>query len=492
MAIEPYSGQELETSTEAPGGVTVKVISRIGMDRFLGSSRSIQEKLTSIPIMERIHVVGLLGERLMDRMDRGEFQDLIVDLSASTGYSERLLEGELGFVPSFLSPENLLNSFKSSLIGAPSSLDGFTNVNNNESIWHLPAGPSVIISSGNSIIPTMVPTVISLVSGNATFLKPSLSNCSGVVEIFRTLDRLPFSIARDALREALAISYYSHDSPMLKHVLGQAKVGVINFWGGGMARSSIKKLVTENPNHPRFFVNGPMTGAVVIDAESASPQNAEGLALNIALYDQQLCSSPTMVMFIGPNDQAYEFAKKVAAGLEDIGSTMPMKENTIDDYSLHGACRYVQIKGSKVLSSADRSNPWTIVVSDKVSVLDDMVMRFPSMVFHGRKRFIEIVAVDSPEICIDLLGSLPATKAFEGIDKVQTVGVALAEGRWEHTIRRLALKGVYRCIPLRGMAIRSAVEPYDGTGLPALFTYTSYLRKKDIFPNGQVNEILQV
>jgi hypothetical protein len=491
MAIEPYSGLELDTTTEAPGGVPIKVISRSGLEHFLRSSRAIQEKLMSIPIMERIQVAGRLGDKLTERIEEGSLQELMVDLTVSTGYSERLIEGELAFIPAFLSSENLARCFNASLIGAPLSLDGFTPVNNNESIWHLPAGPSMIVSSGNSIIPTVVPTIISLVSGNATLLKPSLSNCAGVVEIFRTLDRLSPSVARDAVREALAISYYSHNSPMLRYALSEAKIGVINFWGGGQARASIRKMVTENPNNPRFFVNGPMTGAVLIDAESASDLNAESLALNIALYDQQLCSSPTIVLFVGGSDRAFEFAKKVASSLKEIGSTMPIKEDVVDDYALHGARRYLHIKGSKVLSSSDPSNPWTIVISDGKSALDDMVVIFPAMNFHGRKRFIEIVTVDSPETGMEFLVSLPTKKAFEDIDKVQTVGIALAQGKMEQTLHGLALKGVFRSVPLRGMAMRSSIEPYDGTALPALFTYTSYLRKKDIFPNGQVNDIFQ-
>jgi hypothetical protein len=490
MTIEPYSGQELDTSMEYPGGVPAKVISRSGLERFLESSRTIQERLMSIPVLDRIHVIGRLGDRLTERMEQGDLQEMMDGLSVSTGYSERLIEGELAFIPAFLSSDNMIRCFKASLVGAPSSLDGFTQVNNNESIWHLPAGPSMIVSSGNSIIPTVVPTVVSLLSGNATILKPSLLNCIGVVEIFRTLDSLSPSAARDALREALAISYYSHDSPVLRYALGQAKMGVINFWGGGQARTSIKELVMENPNHPRFFANGPMTGAILIDAESASKQNAEGLAMNIAMYDQQLCSSPTVVMFDGDVGQAVQFAQRVATGLDDIGSTMPMKENAVDNYSLHGAGRYIQIKGSRVFRSSDLSNPWTVVISDKKSVLDEMVLRFPSMNFHGRKRFIEIVAVDSIETGIDILVSLPKSKAFEGIDRVQTVGIALAEEKMEQALRTMALKGVYRSVPLRGMAMRSSIEPYDGTALPSLFTYTSYVRKKDIFPNGEVNSVL--
>jgi hypothetical protein len=486
MAVEPYAGLGLDAYFETDQKHSVIVIGQAGLDRFIASSRSIQEKLVSIPVQDRMKVVCGLGEMLARETKEGRFQDVLSELATSTGYSEKLIEGELTYIPYILSSDNLLKCLKGSLIGAPSSLNDFTEISLNEYVWHLPAGPSMIVSSGNSIIPTIFPTAISLITGNATLLRPSLSNYSGVVEVFRILDRLPESAARDAMREALAISYYPHDSKVLKFALAQARMGVINFWGGGSARAVIKKSVSENPHNPRFIVNGPMTGIALIDSGSASYQNAEGLALNVALYNQQLCSSPTIVVFEGKIEQAEEFAQEVATSLDIIGSTMPMGTEDVDHYSLHGARKCIQIKGSKVLSSMDESNPWTIIVSRDNSVLDGMVAKIPKMGFHARKRFIEIVAVDSFDNGLGLIASLPKLKAFEGIDRVQTVGMAVMDEKTGHIMRRLALMGVYRSIPLTGMFMRSATEPYDGLSLPALFTYTSYARRKDILTHSQI------
>jgi len=492
MPIEPYAGLELETYSESAGGETVKVISRGGLDHFLSASTSVQRGLTAVPITERLAILEKVGVEFEADLQAGKLELSVDELSISTGYSERLIRGELAFIPSVLSSANLLKCLKGSLIGAPSSLNGFTDIGNGEWIWHLPAGPSLIVSSGNSIIPTIVPTALSLVTGNSTILKPSLSNCIGVVEVFRNLDQLPASEARDAMREALVISYFQHDSPVLRFALREAKIGVINFWGGGQARAAIKRMVEENPNRPRFHVNGPMTGAAVIDAGAASEQNATGLALNIALYNQQLCSSPTVVTFIGKTDQAAMFADSVGKALDDIGPEMPMDSNDLDPYSLHGARRYLQIKGSQVLSSKDEANPWTIVISGGRSNLDGMVDRFPGMSFYGRKRFVEIISVDSMKDGLDIIAGLPRCKAFEGIDKVQTVGVALSPGNLESAPRELALAGIFRIVPIMGMFMRSAFEPYDGLGFPSLFTYTSYMRKDDSFAGSEIDRLFQM
>ncbi len=451
MAIEQYSGLDLDTTIERVGPGSVRVISRSGLGRFLAESRSLQERLVSVPVQERLEVLDAFGIMLEGDLREGKFEGLIEGLATSTGYSERLISGELAFIPSVLSSGSLMKCLRSSMVGAPSSLEGFTEIGENEHIWHLPVGPALIVSSGNSIIPTIVPTVISVLTGNATILRPSRSNCAGVVGVFRILDRLHPSVARDAIREALAVSYYAHDSPVLRFALSEAQFGVINFWGGGLARSSIKRMVDDNPHRPRFFVNGPMTGMALIDAASANDENAGGLALNVALYNQQLCSSPTIVLFEGNINQAIDYAIKVASNLDVIGSAMPMESDAVDAYSLHGARRFLQVKGSKVFSSKDAANPWTIAVSEGRSLLDGMVSAFPAMNIHGRKRFIEIVVLDSIEKGFELITSLPASKAFEGIDRVQSVGIAISEGKMEQVKRRLALMGVYRTVPIPGM-----------------------------------------
>jgi hypothetical protein len=193
-------------------------------------------------------------------------------------------------------------------------------------------------------------------------------------------------------------------------------------------------------------------------------------------------------VFEGGKVQALDFAKDVAMSLAIIGAEMPMKSGDHDPYTLHGARRHLQIQGSKVISSQDGSNPWTVVISEGRSVLDGMVSRFPSMNFYGRKRFIEIISVDSIEKGLAIIASLPTLKAFEGIDKVQTVGVALGE-KQEMVTGKLALMGVFRVIPIGGMFLRSAFEPYDGVGLPALFTFTSYRRKTDNDLVGQIGSL---
>ena len=294
---------------------------------------------------------------------RGHYDGLRADLAKSTGYSENLIDLELSLVPSVLSASNLERNLMASLIGGPMALERFKEVDADESFLHRPAGPVFIISSGNSIVPTLIPTVLSLVTGNMTLLKPSLANYDGVVAVLRTIERVPPTPAKEAMRKALVVSYLSHDSPALDHVLTRSAVGVINFWGGEPARSVVAKKVAENRHRPRLIINGPLTGVAWMEQEAVTEDAADGLALNMLLYDQQLCSSPTAGVFIGDMANAKEFAAKLANHLDRIGQDFPLSLDEGRLFALNNYRRALQLGGAFVLSSRRADNPWTVVVS---------------------------------------------------------------------------------------------------------------------------------
>jgi hypothetical protein len=380
-----------------------------------------------------------------------------------------------------LNADEIRGNLSTALIGGAGSLEAFCQLREGEAVRHLPAGPVMIISSGNSIVPTLIPTAISMAAGNFTLLKPSLSNCQAILEIFSSLGELMHkSPAAHLMARATMISYLRHDSPALETALAAAPLGVINFWGGEPARTLVAQKVAGNPHRPRLFVNGPLTGVALMSQARADESAAHGLALNMLLYEQQLCSSPTLALFIGGFDEALGFAKRVKEHLRRIGEHY--STNPSDDalFVTHGARRVMQLKGSVVLSSPDPQNPWTIAVSRDQSNLDQAMSCFPSFGVHGRRRFIEVVAVPDVESATRIIAKVPRMQAFKGIDKVQTVGMALPEDLREEALWALAPSGVYRFVPLEDMYMRSAIESYDGMALASLFTYQVHDRRHQV------------
>jgi hypothetical protein len=484
MYIRPlYFGGSLQTVERASGQERVEEPTEASLRRALQEGKDLQGEICDIPLEERLQVIDWLGELWEMRLRAGELRQAKTALMVSTGYPESIIDMEFSLVRKVLDAEEIRDNLSTSLIGGAGSLEGFCSLREGEAIRHLPAGPVLIISSGNSIIPTLIPTVISVATGNFTLLKPSLSNYHAILEIFSSLGELMAkSPAAHLMAKATMVCYFQHDSPALETALTAAPVGVVNFWGGEPARTVVGQKVARNPHRPRFFVNGPLTGVAIIAEARADEQAAHGLALNMLLYEQQLCSSPTLALFIGGFQEATGFARRVKDHLRRIGEQYRTTPSDDALFVTQGARRVMQLKGSTVLSSPDLNNPWTIAISKDQSNLDQAVASFPSFGVHGRRRFIEMVVVPNVERAARIIMDVPQMRAFQGIDKVQTVGMALPEGLREEALWALASSGVYRFVPLEDMYMRSAIEPYDGVALASLFTYAVHERKHQARP----------
>jgi hypothetical protein len=480
MDIRPlYFGGSLQTVERGSGPDRVEEPDEASLMRALEEGKALQAEICDIPLEERLQVIHWLGELWDMRRRAGELGQAKRALVESTGYPERIIDMEFSLVRKVLNADEIRDNLSHSLIGGAGSLERFCPLREGEAVRHLPAGPALIISSGNSIIPTLIPTTISMVTGNFTLLKPSLSNYQAIVEIFSSLGELMAkSPAAHLMARAMLVSYFQHDSPVLETALTAAPVGVVNFWGGEPARTTVGQKVARNRHRPRYFVNGPLTGVAIISEARADEQAAHGLALNMLLYEQQLCSSPTLAVFVGTFEGAEGFARRVKEHLRRIGEQY--KTSASDDalFVTNSARRVMQFHGSTLFASPDLDNPWTIAVSKERSNLDKAVASFPSFSVHGRRRFIEIVSVLDVERAAQIVVGVPRMQAFLGIDKVQTVGLAVDEGYREKVLWALAPSGIYRFVPLEDMYMRSAIEPYDGVALASLFTYAVHERRR--------------
>lgn len=91
-----------------------------------------------------------------------------------------------------------------------------------------------------------------------------------------------------------------------------------------------------------------------------------------------------------------------------------------------------------------------------------------------------MISVRSMDEAEQMISALPQRPSYAGIDRVQTVGMAVPEQNEKDYSARLARQGVYRIMPVGDMYLRSALEPYDGISLASLFSYMVYLREKEM------------
>lgn len=467
-----HPNRNMDTIERTVPGGTVTEIERGDLLKIVDEGCATQRRLRKVSLEQRLDTIHRLGRQWERRISSGDLDRVAEALSSSTGYARSLMDIEMSLVSKVMDQKDIYRNLECLLIGGAASVDNFTGMGGGESIRHMPAGPALIVASGNSVIPTLIPTIISLVTGNATILKPSMANYDAVLEALAPLSGMEDEASK-AMAAALTVTYLGHDSPGLEALLTQAHLGVVNFWGGGQGRDAVTAMVARNPWHPRLFVNGPLTGVAVIGTRHP-PGSAEALARNMVLYDQQLCSSPTLALFIGDLSDALEFADDVAVALDRIGSGARIGVSDDHLFVLNSVRKVMLYQGAHVLASQDGENPWTLAVSERPA-LDQAVTSFPMFGIHARRRFLEIV-VGSMDDVPAAVANMPHRNGFHGIDGVQTIGMAMDLKDSTALAEDLLDHGVFRIVPLEDMYMRGAAEPYDGIGLASLFTYAVYRR----------------
>lgn len=479
MSLEPlHSGAGGLTSTSVEGQVSYLEPTAEWFSKYLSNAEKTQEGLRGLGFRRRVKVVAELGKIWMERLESGALEGLMTELVRNTGYSSAMVYNDLRFAGEVLKESNVESLIDSGLVGGWRSLEEFVEVAPGEFVANLPAGPALIIASGNSIVPPLIPAVTALVTSNVTILRPSLTNYRVVREVFKPLEDLARDI-EDAriLGEALTITYLSHNSKVLEYLLKEAPIRIVNYWGGEPGRSVIARSVVENPHKPRLYVNGPLTGVAVVDGASADSRLADALAREVVTYDQQLCSSPTVACLIGDYGRAVELAKEVSKYLDSYGSIHRIEVSEGWMFSLTTLRKALELNGAKVIRSSSPENPYTIVVSKGKSSFTGL--NLVPLNIHSRRRFLEIIAVPTIDECVKLIKELPKTPGYAGIDGVQTVALSLADSRSKvEYLRKLSMAGVHRIVPLGESYLRTPYEPYDGEYIPRYFTRTLYFRER--------------
>ncbi|NLT36616.1 MAG: aldehyde dehydrogenase family protein [Methanomassiliicoccus sp.] len=480
MRLVPWMlGNEPETVVTTATEVEVEELTEGSIDNFLSAGRAVQAELCKVPLAARLTVLHQLGDIWRARSMDGELRGVRSELMRSTGYSEANMDLEMSLVPQALDQGSLEENIDLSLPGGRDSTERFVPLGRSGEVRHLPAGPVLIIASGNSIVPAVIPTALSLALGNCTMVKPSMANHHALQQVFEPLRELAYhDQAANLMAQSLAVAYFTHDSPRLRHLLSNGELGVVNYWGGEPGRSEVLVRAATNPHHPRWLSHGPLTGFAIIAQERSDDRTARGLAENMVLYEQQLCSSPTLGAFIGTKDEAVDFASKVAAHLQEIGTKHATAQSDDLGFIRASSLRIMELCGSTVLRSKDGSNPWSIAVTPGGSVLDEALISFPAYGPHVRRRFMELVVVSDTATAVDLIARLPGMKAYQGVDKVQTVGLSLSEHQHAEAKAALLATGAYRLVPLDDMYRRDPAEPYDGSPLASLFAYAMYHRAR--------------
>lgn len=464
-----------------PGGVETHVTKEgyveptvTSLEFLLNNSKEIVEDLLSIGFEKRISIIGELGKLFVEEKSNGKYEEFIIELSKATGYSKKNIELDLDFVERIFDPSSIKLMFEKGLIGGYKSIDRPYPIGDGEYIWNKPFGSIFIISPGNSIIPALLPTSISLVSGNFTILRPSITNyriITCIISLLRRIVEMGFEEALNFSR-ALIVTYMGHSSDLMEYLLTKSSISVVNYWGGEPGRSKIINLISKNPNKPKVIINGPLTGLAIIDAKIADRDVAKSMAREMILYDQQLCNSPTFTVFIGKLEEAISFAKMIGEELNRLSEEFPINPGEERLYRLLTIRKMFELEGKYVFYSMSPKNPWTITIDKFKGDLHTI----KEVDFYSRRRFMEIIVVEKISIVKDVFQKLLELLIKIGMDGFQTVSTILDDKDMDYISKALLNHRVYRFVPLGESLLRTPLEPFDGEFLPRYFTYPLYIR----------------
>jgi hypothetical protein len=442
-------------------------------------------RLLRLSTAQKIEALAAAGELL--RSEGGapivaELERMLID----RGYPKRSANLEPQLLATFLSPQHLdaIVDNPAALPGGRALLDGGqVEIAPGVQLTGFPAGPLLVIGSGNSMMPALVATVHALLASCPVVVRGSRLNHPVLEHVFSSLRSIGHPVLATMLDQVHSLSIDHRDpedARRLHWLLRHGPFAAVNLWGGRAALDALVAALGANPHHPVPILMKPLTGVAVVSQRHLAEQSdldesARALAEAILAMGQQLCSSPTEAYFVGKRSNAIAFAERVARALE-LDATADGR--TIDDRSallLDRIRNRAEEVGSAVFVPATEDSTWTLVVSSNRSVFT----RLPpdcALSIHDRSGFLELIVVPDLETVGERIAALPSAPCHGEIDQVQTIIRIARLDEMAHLIQDLRSHGgVYRVVPPEHVVVRHPLEPLDGQHLIALLTRQTVL-----------------
>jgi len=403
------------------------------------------------------------------------------------GYPTRSAQIELALLLQLLSDTHLRAVIENpaALPNGHALLDGrLVEIGPGVCVSGAPAGPVLIVGSGNSLIPAVTATVQALLASCPVALRGSQANHAALALLLAGLGRAGDPVLT-ALLDRVHPFFLDHRDPaqaeQLRRLVRTGPFAVGNFWGGRSALDSLVADLGHNPHHPVAIAMEPLTGVAVVsqehlaDPDTGITRAARALAYAMTVLGQQMCSSPTEGYFLGDIEEAERFAHAVAAELRldraassgGVGGTRALQLDRVRDRCADA--------GSLVLMPADDDTSWTVAVSAGESVFTRLPPEY-ALHIHDRRSFLELIAVADVSAVADRIAALPSAPCHRGVEGVQTVIRLATDEEMEELLRRTRSRGhPYRIVPPEHVMVRHALEPLDGRHLLSAFTRQTVL-----------------
>ncbi len=297
-----------------------------------------------------------------------------------------------------------------------------------------PLGVLCHIAAGNMDALPVYSVVEGLLTGNINLLKlPSVDGGLTVDILKRLCDIEPI------LKEYIYV--FELSSKDIKEIGGLIELSdAVVVWGGDMAISAIRQIA---PPNTRIIEWGHKLSFCYVTEKGATRENLEGIAYNICLTNQVLCSSAQGIFYESDSyEESFGFCKKFLEILEE-------KSKDFGNITLEARAQSQLILRSKKLEKINGAKI-KIFKGEKTSVIFEKNNELcPSMQFRN----IWVKQLKRNEIVKHL---------HKHKNHLQTVGLVCGDDEWEEIRDLLWRSGVVRVSSGREMSNMYCGSNHDG------------------------------
>lgn len=389
-------------------------------------------------------------------------------------FSEEMVDLSFTYMVNMYNREYLEQILDYDLMGNREVLDDFIRLYDKTpiNIRAVPRGIAGHWISGNTLVIGQISLLRTILTKNANIIKVSSKN-KIFLPIF--LDSFKYvnyqndkgiSINGSVLASCTSVIYFDSSDKECNKELSKC-VNIRIARGGRKAIHAI--MNTKKEYGTEDVIYGPKYSMIAIGRECLSYKKINTLVKNIAIdfsiWDQYACTSPH-VIFAEKNGEisVEELAKKISEQMELLEKILPNESVNNDNAPAIVAARIEnELNG---ITYCKPNTSWSVLFNEEISEL-------PKPLFS---RVVRVVAIDD------------ISRIYGLIDKyVQTVGVAMEEGKKKRFINECTYRGVERCVPVGLMHTMLPGSPWDGFfNCDRMVRWVSYFDSR----KGTINEDL--
>ncbi len=376
-------------------------------------------------------------------------------LKAATYYSDEMIQLSMNELSVILNTDLLRRKLNTELRGLSNSSFGIYDYFSNTLMRWEPLGVLLHVISGNVFLVGIASIIEAWISGNISIVKMPSSETSFLPVFIKSV------IENDSdgiLSRTVALIEYPSNEKELISVFKKNVDGIV-VWGGEEAVKAYRENLKAKT---RLIIFGPKISISVITQKAMNTSLPNKLSSDIAVWDQNACSSPQMA-FVERWDNCKSFARSLAFELEKISNSSPSVDINVaaEIQKFRSVYEMREARNEAVIYYSNNNVSWT-VVADKNNVIEPSPLH----------RTIRIVPFEN-------LSEIEA-RLQEWRGYIQTIGLAADDSEVEHCFSTFTRAGALRIMSLGHMAESEIDDPHDGLCELPQFGNLVYIRNRSI------------